>query len=608
MSTEQHAAPSASAAAPPAAPTRGLRIWPAVLMVASYWVVVTVMGRTDREIYVIFLSSMAASALLLLAFSGWWMTRGAVSMRERLVGLAALWGGMIIAGLASDPSVGVIGLVFVGVPIVLTVWLAWLAFARNRGADFRRWGSVAVLVFVWASFTFARVEGVDGQNHAELSWRWSPSKEDAYAAELAKMAPAKTDVAKDEAATTDAGDAPAQTVTLQEGDWPDFRGPDRLGEVHGVRIATNWNDSPPKELWRRPIGPAWSSVLIVDNRLFTQEQRGELETVVCLDPATGQEIWNHGDQARFSDGQAGAGPRATPVFADGKIYSLGASGVLDCLDAATGKLHWTRNIVTDSGAPLPMWGFSSSPLVIEDKVVVYAGGPNDKGLLAYRASDGEPAWTVATGPASYSSAQRVVLEGKPQILFLSDTGLVAVDPGTGAVQWKHDAAATGTWRVVQPRQVSDASFLIGSEDLGLVRLDVSGPNPSDGSQRWTPTPRYTSRGIRPAYNDFVLHDGFIYGFDESIFCCVELETGKRRWKAGRYGHGQVLLVADQPALVVLSESGEAVAVAANPLKHEELGRFQAVEGKTWNHPVIAHGRLFTRNGEEMACFELKPAE
>lgn len=598
MSIEQHAAPSPSAAAPPATPTRALRLWPAVLMVAAYWVFVTVIGRTDREIYVIFLSSVAASALLLLGFSGWWLTRRAVSIRERLIGFAALWGGMIVAGLASDPSVGVIGLAFVGVPIVITVWLVWLAFARGRSTDLRRFGSVALVLVVLSGFTLARVEGIDGQNHAELSWRWTPSKEDAYAAELAKIAPAKTDAAE----------AAAQTVTLQEGDWPDYRGPDRLGEVHGVRIATDWNDSPPKELWRRPIGPAWSSVSIVDNRLFTQEQRGDLETVVCLDPATGQEIWNHGDKARFSDGQAGAGPRATPVFADGKIYSLGASGILNCLDAATGKLRWTRNIVTDSGAPLPMWGFSSSPLVIEDKVVVYAGGPNDKGLLAYRIDDGEPAWTVATGPASYSSAQRVVLDGKPQILFLSDTGLIAVDPGTGAVQWKHDAAGAGSWRVVQPRQVSDASFLIGSEDLGLVRLDVSIANLGTDSQSWTPTARYTSRGIRPAYNDFVLLDGCIYGFDESIFCCVDLETGKRRWKAGRYGHGQVLLVADQPALVVLTESGEAVVVAANPDKHEELGRFQAVEGKTWNHPVIAHGRLFTRNGEELACFELKPAE
>ena len=221
---------------------------------------------------------------------------------------------MIVAGLASDPSVGVIGLVFVGVPIVLTVWLAWLAFARNRSLDLRRWGSVVVMLIVWASFTLARVEGIDGQNHAELSWRWSPSKEDAYAAELAKLSPAKTAAAHGESAdATEAGDAPSEAVTLQEGDWPDYRGPDRLGEVHGVRIATDWNAAPPKELWRRPIGPAWSSVLVVDKRLFTQEQRGESETVVCLDPATGQEIWNHQDKARFSDGQAGAGPRDARV-------------------------------------------------------------------------------------------------------------------------------------------------------------------------------------------------------------------------------------------------------------------------------------------------------
>ena len=175
MSTEPYAAPSPSAAAPPVAPTRALRLWPMVLLLAAYWAFVTAMGRLDMPIYVIFMSSMAASALVLLAFSGWWLTRGAVSIRERLIGLAALWGGMIVAGLASDPSVGVIGLVFVGVPIVVTVWLIWLAFARGRSTDFRRWGSVALVLVVWSGFTLARVEGIDGQNHAELSWRWSPS-------------------------------------------------------------------------------------------------------------------------------------------------------------------------------------------------------------------------------------------------------------------------------------------------------------------------------------------------------------------------------------------------------------------------------------------------
>jgi outer membrane protein assembly factor BamB len=377
----------------------------------------------------------------------------------------------------------------------------------------------------------------------------------------------------------------------------------RRGDVAGVRFDTDWNSSPPKELWRRKIGPAWSSVLIIDGRLFTAEQRGEQEALVCLDDATGRELWGHTDSVRFSDGQAGAGPRATPTFDNGRIYSLGATGVLNCLQAVSGKLNWSRDIVADSKAPLPMWGFSSSPLVTEGLVIVYGGAQKENGLLAYDADSGEPAWTAATGPVSYSSAQLVTFDGTPQLLIFSDAGLAAFEPRSGKPLWQFDKASTGIWRVVQPRQLDDGSILIGCEDLGLVRLDVEKKD-----DVWTATPRWTSRAIRPAYNDFVIAGDALYGFDESIFCCVDLNTGKRRWKAGRYGHGQVLRVSDQQVLVVVTETGDVVLVAANPDKHEELATLHAVSGKTWNHPVIAHGRLYVRNDQEMVCYELKPAD
>ncbi len=299
-----------------------------------------------------------------------------------------------------------------------------------------------------------------------------------------------------------------------------------------------------------------------------------------------------------------AGPRATPTFSDGRLYSYGATGVLNCVDATTGKLRWTRDVAADCGAPLPMWGFSSSPLVTDGLVVVFAGGPDDKGLLAYKLDDGEPAWTAATGPNSYSSAQLAAIDGVPQILFFSDEGLVAIEPATGKLLWKYDAPRNGIWRVDQPRQLADGAVLVGCEDLGLMRLEIDHVDDA-----WTPAEAWRSRAMRPAYNDFVVADDCVYGFDEAIFCCVDAKTGKRLWKAGRYGHGQVLLLADQDVLLVISESGEAVLVKADPKRHEELGRFQAVSGKTWNHPVIAHGRLYIRNDQEMACFELgEPSE
>jgi outer membrane protein assembly factor BamB len=346
--------------------------------------------------------------------------------------------------------------------------------------------------------------------------------------------------------------------------------------------------------------------VIVGNRLFTQEQRGEIEAVVCLDSATGRELWVHQDRARFSENLGGVGPRATPTFAEGRIYALGATGILNCLDAATGEPTWSRNITVDSGAnegKLPIWGFSSSPLVVNEIVIVFAGGEGQQNILAYRAESGEVAWTAPASHDSYASPQLVSLSGEDQILFFGDLGLTAVDPASGTVLWEHAVAAPGEPRSVQPHLLGGTQVLLSGANSGTAMVDVT----RDGDE-WHSAERWISKDLKPFFNDYVIHDGFIYGFDGKIFCCVDSQTGKRRWKQGRYGNGQVLLIADQALLLVISESGEAVLLAANPKQHEELGRFQAVTGKTWNHPVIAHDRLYVRNAEEAACYELKLAK
>jgi hypothetical protein len=178
---------------------------------------------------------------------------------------------------------------------------------------------------------------------------------------------------------------------------------------------------------------------------------------------------------------------------------------------------------------------------------------------------------------------------------------MAVDPATGAVLWEHAVPVPPSApRSIQPHAIGSAQVLIASEtDLGTALLDVT----RDGST-WSATQRWASMNLKPSFNDFIVHNGHIYGFDGSIFCCVDLATGQRRWKDGRYGHGQALLLADQGLLLVASETGDAVLLAADPERHRELGRFHAIDGKTWNHPVLAHGRLYVRNAEEMACYEL----
>jgi outer membrane protein assembly factor BamB len=536
-----------------------------------------------------FLATLAACGLLILSFLGWWLIDGRRTWAERLRGLAAAVGGGAVAALFSGPLAMLMAWLLLSIPWVLTAWAAWLLAARWAPARLRPLGLAAVLLLAWSAFTLVRTDGLSGEGRLSLRPLWIASAEERYLADRARRR---------------AGEAESPTspaLTLRAADWPGFRGPGRDGVVRGLRIATNWDAHPPREVWRQLVGPAWSSVVVVGERLFTQEQRGDVEAVVCLDVADGREVWAHEDPVRHEDGPSGAGPRATPTFADGRIYALGATGVLNCLDAAGGKRLWSHDIAADSGAKVPIWGFASSPLVVEGVVVVFAGGEGDKGLLAYRVDSGDLAWTAPAGRFSYSSPQTAALGRKKQILFLGDRGLTAFDPDSGAAVWEHGLPSRGLPWTLQPQPVGDGQFLIASEGTGTTLLTVG--REGEGSA-WTTAEQWTSAEMKPSFNDFVVYEDAVYGFNGGGLCCLDRETGERRWKGGRYEHGQVLLLADQGMLLVVSEGGKAVLVAARPDRHEELARFQAVTGKTWNHPAIADGRLYVRNAEEIACYEL----
>lgn len=579
------------------------RVWPVLILVAGYWALQFTVGWLDLGFSAGFFTKFLASMALLPLFLLWWLFFSRVPIGERLLGLGAL---VAVGGLATvfcDPSMRPIGLMFYASPLALTGWAIWLTLAGRTSPRVQCAGIAVLLVAVCGYFSLLRLDGVYGDQHADLSWRWSPTAEDRFLAQRShssETATAASSAAAAAPATT--AEPPAEPLALAAGDWPGFRGPQRDGAASGVAIETDWANAPPKLLWKHAVGPAWSSVAVIGYRLFTQEQRGEVEAVVCLDAATGRELWAHEDPARFAEPVAGAGPRATPTFDAGRLYTFGAKGLLNCLDAGTGKVHWSRDVLADTKVEVPMWGFSSSPLVSDGVVVVCASDNKEKGVLAaYQAADGEPAWTSPTGKFSYSSPHLAKIGGQTQLLFLSELGLAALDPATGKVLWEHAASGSG-WRAVQPHPADDDTVLLGSEDIGLLLLDVKRSNDA-----WAAAERWSSKSMKPSYNDFVVHRGHIYGFDGGVFSCVDLATGKRQWKGGRYGHGQVLLLADQELLLVLSESGEVVLLAANPQKLEELARVQAIAGKTWNHPVVAHGRLYVRNNEEMACFDVEPS-
>jgi hypothetical protein len=404
--------------------------------------------------------------------------------------------------------------------------------------------------------------------------------------------------AGDQTAAAETSGAPAAdgAAARPAAAWPGFRGPGRDGVVRGVRIATDWTASPPVELWRRAIGPGWSSFAVRGGRIYTQEQRGDDEVVACYDAATGEPVWMHGDGARFWESNAGAGPRATPTLSDGRVYSLGGTGILNALDAGDGAVVWSRDAAADTGAKLPVWGFAGSPLVVGDVVVAAASGT----LAAYDVAGGEPRWLGAAGGEGYSSPHLVTLGGVPQIVQLSGEGAVGVAPADGEVLWEH------RWKgypIVQPGVTADGDLLLSVTDhSGLRRLAVG-----RGSGGWSAEERWTSSGLKPYFNDFVVHEGHAYGFDGGILAAIDLADGERTWKGGRYGHGQLVLLADQGLLLVLSEKGELALVAASPDGFRELARHPAIEGKTWNHPVVAGDLLLVRNGEEMVAFRLARA-
>ena len=276
---------------------------------------------------------------------------------------------------------------------------------------------------------------------------------------------------------------------------------------------------------------------------------------------------------------------------------MGATGIVNALDARTGARLWTRDAQADTGAVRPDWGFTASPLVIGDMVVTAASGR----LVAYDIKTGEPRWSRKTEAGGYSSPHSATISGVPQILLANGGGITSVGLN-GEVLW----SITGPTAVgiVQPTALQDGDVLVRARRCDGRARTAATHGHQDANGGWKVEDRWTSRGLKPYFNDYIVHKGHAYGFDGTIMAAVNLETGERVWKGGRYGAGQVLAIADQDLLLVVSEDGELVLVSATPEKHTEIAKFKAIEGKTWNHPVLVGDTLLVRNGEEMAAFRL----
>ncbi|NQV02575.1 MAG: PQQ-binding-like beta-propeller repeat protein, partial [Bacteroidia bacterium] len=443
----------------------------------------------------------------------------------------------------------------------------------------RRISMVATIIVVCGVWTLLRSDGMTSDIGHDFSWRWAVTPEDRLLTQTSDEPMA----------------LPSDTAVVESGaDWPGFRGPNRDGIIHGIQIATDWTTFPPVELWRRPVGPGFSSFAVNGNLLYTQEQRGEEEVVSCYNLLTGQPVWKHSDAVRFLGDDANPGPRATPTLTDSLVCTFGATGILNVFDSRDGYVIWSRNAVADINARIPGWGLASSPLVVDDVVVVHI----DSTLVAYDRTTGDLRWKGPAG-TGYSSAQLITIDSTSQILIYGGNGLTSFAPADGTILWEYPWQAGD--RILQPGQTPDHEILL-SAVLKEIRLIAVTHDP-DG---WTAEERWTSNHLRSNFNDLVIHKGHAYGFDNQNLACLDLKEGSRKWKGKRYG-GQILLLADQDLLIVLTERGELALVNAVPDQFTELVKIQAIKGKTWNHPVLVNDILVVRNGEEMAAFRLSIA-
>jgi outer membrane protein assembly factor BamB len=556
---------------------KNIRLWPGIIIAIIQWVLWFVIpkfmsGGTAISI------SVFGGMLCGLAIIVWWAFFSRAARSERWIAIILMIVALVVIPFFTHKSIetGLAGMMFYvyAIPVLSISFVIWAVISRVIPDKLRRLTMVLTILLASGVWTLVRSEGITGNASAELEWRWAKTSEETLineAEDVSMVIPSSTE---------------------SDANWPSFRGANQDGIVHGVSIETDWNTSPPVEMWRRAVGPGCSSFAVRGSLVYTQEQRGEDEIVSCYNLITGKPVWRHQDKARFWDSHAGAGPRSTPTLSDSLVYTLGATGILNVLNANDGSVVWSRNAATDLKAELPGWGFASSPLVVDDVVIVAISGT----LIAYDAASGKQRWSGFDGGETYSSPHLVTIDGIKQVLMMSQVATSSFSPRDGKILWERPWEGGA---IIQPVVITNGDILISEGyKKGIHRISVS-----HNSGDWNIEEHWMTSKIRPDFNDIAIYKGHIYGFEGLSLTCLDLKDGSRKWKEGRFG-GQILLLADQGLLLVLTEKGDLVLVEAVPDQFTELAKMPAIEGKTWNHPVLVDDILLVRNTKEMVAFRL----
>jgi outer membrane protein assembly factor BamB len=405
-------------------------------------------------------------------------------------------------------------------------------------------------------------------------------------------------------------------LTVMAGDWPQYRGPNHDG-ISPEKIA-KWADGGPKQVWKVPMNAGFSSITVAGNlaaTLVTRDIDGaQREVLVALDAATGKELWakpltaakyDGGGDSGTPDNKGGDGPRTTPTFDGGNIYALDAKLNLVCFDAKTGAQKWARDLMTEHKGKTPSWQNAASP-VLEGELIYVAGGGADESLLAINKNDGKTVWKGESDAITHATPTIATIHGQRQVIFYTQKGLVACEPKTGKVLWRHAYkynVSTAASPVVHEDIVyCSAGYGVGA---GAAKVTKNG-NEWSAAEIW----RTTGNKLANHWSTPVLKDGYLYGmfqfkeYGTGALKCVDIKTGEEKWSQANFGPGNVTLVGDK--IVALGDAGQLVLIQPSPDKYNELARFQALTGKCWSTPSIADGRIYVRSAKEGACFEVAP--
>ncbi len=486
---------------------------------------------------------------------------------------------------------------------LLVLW--WLFLSRARWT-LRLAGLGALALLAGTARLTLRIRGVTGDliPIVETRWAWaaatpaptrpSPNPEPPLVATQTE-GPSSASAGVSAPGNHESGSGSRRRIP---GDHPQFLGQNRNGIVTEFAFQTNWTLHPPQQLWRQSVGGAWSGFSVIGDRAVTQEQAGEEEMVVCRDLFTGNVVWKTPNPGRYFTPIAGEGPRSSPTLIDGRAVTLGARGWLQVLDLGSGQRLWGTNILEFAQAGMPEWGLSGSPLVVSNRIVVSAGGRNGRSLLVWHLQSGQLLASGGSSSAEYGSPFLVELAGIPQILQFHHREISAHDPVTAQVLWSRPFGVQFPL-VANPIQVSpDSIVLSAGYGVGAERLRLA-KTPS-GTLEVTSV--WTSKRLKAKFSNPYFRDGFLYGLDDGILVCIDAKDGSQRWKEGRHGHGQGLLVGEH--YLLMTEQGELLLLHPTPEGPGELARLKVFSDKTWNPIALAGDLLLMRNDREAACYRL----